>query len=62
MGEIYNLAVRVYAWLGEASRETDLVFAVLQQFRNRKREEACPAYFDAAVQLSSHRQLFWNIY
>ena len=29
MGEIYNLALRVYAWLGEASRETDLVFAVL---------------------------------
>ncbi|CAI6342359.1 unnamed protein product [Periconia digitata] len=62
MGEIYSLAVRVYAWLGEASRETDLVFAVLQQFRDRKREEACPTSFDAAEQLSIYQQLFRDIY
>ncbi|KAF2726516.1 hypothetical protein EJ04DRAFT_582609 [Polyplosphaeria fusca] len=62
MGEIYSRAVKVYAWLGEASRETDLVFAVLQQFRDRKREETCPAYFDAAEQLSFYRQLFRDTY
>ncbi|PVH95405.1 HET-domain-containing protein, partial [Periconia macrospinosa] len=56
MGEIYSRAVKVYAWLGKASRETDLVFAVLQQFRDRKKEEACPAYFDTAEELSFHQQ------
>lgn len=62
MGEIYSRAMEVYAWLGEASRETDRVFAVLQQFRDRKREETCPAYFDAAEQLSFYSQLFRDIY
>jgi hypothetical protein len=60
MGEIYSKATKVYAWLGEADRQIDCVFDVLQEFRNRKRE--VPAHFDAAEQLSFYRQLFCDIY
>jgi hypothetical protein len=38
MGEIYSKATKVYAWLGEADRQIDCVFDVLQEFRDRKRE------------------------
>lgn len=62
MGEVYSGATKVYAWLGEADRQIDCVFAVLQKFRDRKREERFPTYFDAAEQLSFHRQMFRDIY
>ncbi|OXV07873.1 hypothetical protein Egran_04363 [Elaphomyces granulatus] len=62
MGEIYSGATKVYAWLGEADRQIDCVFAVLQEFRDRKREGKVPTHFDAAEQLSFHRQLFRDIY
>ena len=62
MREIYGGATKVYAWLGEADREIDCVFAVLQEFRDRAREGKCPTHFDAAEQLSFHRQLFCDIY
>jgi Heterokaryon incompatibility protein (HET) len=62
MGEIYSRATKVYAWLGEADRQTDCVFAVLQQFRDRKREGKVPTHFDAAEELSFRRQLFRDIY
>ena len=62
MGEIYSKATKVYAWLGEADRQIDCVFDVLQEFRDRKREAKFPAHFDAAEQLSFHRQLFCDIY
>ena len=35
MGEIYSRAMKVYAWLGEADRQIDCVFDVLQEFRDR---------------------------
>jgi Heterokaryon incompatibility protein (HET) len=38
MREIYGGATKVYAWLGEADREIDCGFAVLQEFRDRTRE------------------------
>lgn len=62
MGEIYSGATKVYAWLGEADRQIDCVFAVLQEFRDRKREGKVPTHFDAAEQLSFHRELFRDIY
>ena len=62
MGEIYSRAAKVYAWLGEADPQIDCVFDVLQEFRDRKRGEKCPTDFDAAEQLSYHRQLFRDIY
>ena len=62
IGGIYGGATKVYAWLGEADREIDCVFTVLQEFRDRAGEEKCPAHFDAAEQLSFHRQLFCDIY
>jgi hypothetical protein len=62
MGEIYSKATKVYAWLGEADRQIDCVFNVLQEFRDRKREAKFPTHFDAAEQLSFHRQLFRDIY
>jgi hypothetical protein len=52
----------VYAWLGEADCQTDCVFDVLQEFRDRKREAKFPPHFDTAEQLSHHRQLFRWIY
>jgi hypothetical protein len=58
MGEIYRRATKVYAWLGEADRQIDCVFDVLQEFRDRKKEAKFPTHFDAAEQLSYHRQLF----
>jgi hypothetical protein len=57
-GEIYSKATKVYAWLGETDRQIDCVFNVLQEFRDRKREAKFLAHFDAAEQLSFHRQLF----
>ena len=62
MGEIYSRAMKVYAWLGEADRQIDYVFNVLQEFRDRKREAKFPTHFDAAEQLSFYRQLFCDIY
>jgi hypothetical protein len=62
MGEIYRRATKVYAWLGEADRQIDCVFDVLQEFRDRKKEAKFPTHFDAAEQLSYHRQLFRDIY
>lgn len=62
MGEIYSRATKVYAWLGEADRQIDCVFNVLREFRDRKREAKFPTHFDAAEQLSFHRQLFRDIY
>jgi hypothetical protein len=62
MGEIYSRAMKVYAWLGEADRQIDCVFDVLQEFRDRKREAKFPTHFDAAEQLSFYRQLFCDIY
>lgn len=62
MGEIYSGAIKVYAWLGEADCQIDYVFAVLQEFRDRKREGKFLTYFDAAEQLSFYRQLFRDIY
>src|SRR5947207_13947447 len=62
MGEIYSRATKVYAWLGAADREIDCVFDVLQEFRDRRREAEFPTHFDAAEQLSFHRQLFRDIY
>lgn len=62
MGEIYSRATKVYAWLGEADHQIDCVFDVLQEFRGRKREAKFPTHFDAAEQLSFHRQLFRDIY
>lgn len=62
MGEIYSRATKVYAWLGEADRQIDCVFDVLQEFRDRKREVKFPTHFDTAKQLSFHRQLFRDIY
>ena len=57
MGEIYSRAAKVYVWLGEADRQIDGVFAVLEEFRDRKREGKLPTYFDAVEQLSFYRQL-----
>lgn len=62
MGEIYGGATKVYAWLGEADHQIDCIFAVLQKFRDRKREGKFPTHFDAAEQLSFYRQLFRDIY
>jgi hypothetical protein len=62
MGEIYSRATKVYAWLGEADRQIDCVFDVLQEFRDRKREAKFPTHFDDAEQLSFHRELFCDIY
>ena len=62
MGEIYSRATKVYAWLGEADRQIDCVFDILQEFRDRKREAKFPTHFDAVEQLSFHRQLFRDIY
>ncbi|KAK5069398.1 hypothetical protein LTR51_008648 [Lithohypha guttulata] len=62
MGEIYSKAAKVYAWLGEADPETDLVFDVLTEFRDVRNVAGFPASWDAAEQLSFHRQLFRDIY
>jgi hypothetical protein len=62
MGEIYNKAVAVCAWLGEASDADNCVFDVLQEFQARKRETLIPAHFDAAEQLHCYRQLFCGIF
>ena len=62
MGHIYSRATEVYAWLGEADCETNRVFDVLHEFRDRKREAGFPIHYDAAEQLSYHRQLFRDIY
>jgi hypothetical protein len=62
MGEIYGGATKVSAWLGEEDCQIDCVFAILQEFRDRQREGKYPTHFDAAEQLSFHRQLFRDIY
>ena len=62
MGKIYSKAAQVYARLGEADRETSFIFDVLGEFRDFKKQARFLAYFDAAEQLSYHRQLFRNIY
>ncbi|KAH8797863.1 heterokaryon incompatibility protein-domain-containing protein [Xylogone sp. PMI_703] len=62
IGEIYSRATKVHAWLGEADRDIDCIYNVLQEFRDRRREAEFPTHFDAAEQLSFHRQLFRNIY
>jgi len=62
MGEIYSKAAQVYAWLGETDDETSLVFDVLTEFRDVKTEVSLPIQFDAAEQLSCHRQRFREIY
>jgi hypothetical protein len=62
MGEIYSQATKVYAWLGEPDPQIDCVFTVLQEFKNRKKQETCPADFDDAEQLSFYRQLFCDTY
>lgn len=62
MGEIYIRATRVYAWLGEADRQTDCVFDILTAFRDRTKEANFATHLDAAEQLSFHRQLFYEIY
>ncbi|KAI9775913.1 MAG: hypothetical protein M1839_000702 [Geoglossum umbratile] len=60
--QVPMMATKVYAWLGEADPLIDCVFDVLQEFRDRRREAKYPTYFDAAEQLSYHRQLFCDIY
>jgi len=62
MGDIYIVAAKVYAWLGEADCQMDTVFTVLREFRDRKKTEEPPNHFDAAEQLFFHRQLFCDIY
>jgi hypothetical protein len=62
MGKIFTKATRVYAWLGEADTRMDCIFDVLTTFRDRKRKLELPAHFDAAEQLSCHRELFREIY
>jgi hypothetical protein len=62
MGKIYSRSQTVYAWLGEADRETDCIFDVLLAFRDEVKEEVLPPDLDAAERLASHRELFREIY
>lgn len=62
MGEIYSKAAQVYAWLGEVDSDIGLVFDVLCEFRDIKKQGKCPRGFDAAEELSYHRDLFRCIY
>jgi hypothetical protein len=62
MGEIYSGATKVYAWLGEADRQINCIFDILQEFRDRKKEITFPTDFDAAERLSFFQQLFCGIF
>jgi len=62
MGKIFTKATRVYAWLGEADPRMDCIFDVLTTFCDRKRKLKLPGHFDAAEQLSCHRERFREIY
>ena len=52
MGELCQKATEVYAWLGEADLESDLIFDVLQEFSKRKRRDQPITDLDAAEELA----------
>lgn len=61
MGNIYRRATGVYAWLGDINPETNLVFKVLQEFRDCKRSAEfvrSVAGLDAAEEVSVVQQKF----
>jgi hypothetical protein len=62
MGSIYNKALKVCAWLGQGDRSSDLVFDVIKEYQARRTRMVTPSDLDAAEQLSSYRQLFWDTF
>jgi hypothetical protein len=62
MGNIYNKALKVCAWLGEGDKSSDCVFDVLKEYQVRRTRAVISSNLDAAEQLSSCRQLFWDTF
>jgi len=60
MGRTYNKAQKVYAWLGEGNRQSDCVFDVLNEYQVQRARTVISSNLDAAEELSSHRQMFWD--
>jgi len=62
MGEIYQRAEKVCAWIGEGDPRVACILDILTEYRDRKILEQLPAHLDAAEQLSYQRVLFRAIY